>query len=136
MRRIYLDSTILELLATESGDRDASLDFLERSVIDQVTLVSSVVAMRQLASLFVDRGLSGEYSRFEQLILDLCREIYPLEPHDLSEAVAWLAENRSKSLDIALTVALLRRQGVEQILSFDTRFDQIIGVARIDPERL
>lgn len=64
------------------------------------------------------------------LTLALVDEVFPIERSDVLQAQAVLAEARLSARD-AVHVAVMRRRGVDRILTFDEGFDVVPDVVRI-----
>lgn len=71
-------------------------------------------------------------------LLELVPTVYPVLPADASLAVELFEEYAPQGVvarDV-LHVAVMRNNGLEQIISADAHFDRIAGITRLDPREL
>ena len=71
-------------------------------------------------------------------LLDLAPVVYPVVAADVRLAVDLFrhyAPNGVRARDL-LHVAVMQNNGLTEIISTDQHFDQIVGIARLDPEQL
>ena len=62
-------------------------------------------------------------------LLGVVDEVYPVEREDVERARRLVQATRLSARD-AVHVAIMRRRGVDRILTFDRGFDGIAGIAR------
>ena len=66
-----------------------------------------------------------------EAIVGVVDVIHPVEVEDVSRARRLIAAATSLSARDALHVAVMQRYGITRILSFDTGFDGILGIERL-----
>ena len=64
-------------------------------------------------------------------LLGVVEEVYPIELTDVERARALLTSRRRLSARDALHLALMERNGIRRVLTFDSGFDGIPGIQRI-----
>jgi predicted nucleic acid-binding protein len=67
-------------------------------------------------------------------ILSLPMEVYPVEPSDVSEGAEIYGEGEGSPYD-CVHAAIMRRYGINEIVSADKDFDRIKSVKRLDPKK-
>lgn len=65
------------------------------------------------------------------LIREIIDEVYPVEPADVEDAKEILLGNERLSARDSLHLSVMRRYGVESIMTFDQGFERVPGVVRI-----
>jgi uncharacterized protein len=65
-------------------------------------------------------------------ILELVDEVLPIEREDVEAAKDLLLRYTSLSARDAVHAAVMRRHGIERIMTFDRGFDAIPGIERLD----
>jgi predicted nucleic acid-binding protein len=63
-------------------------------------------------------------------IIEIVDQVFPIERTDVELARDIVLEARLYARD-AIHVAVMRRRGVDRIMSFDRGFDQVPGIVRI-----
>lgn len=71
-------------------------------------------------------------------LMAIVSRIYPVREEDVRSAVELLAEYGPRGVTArdAIHVAIMRSQGLSQIISTDAHFDQFKSVIRLDPRHL
>jgi len=78
----------------------------------------------------------GQRSRAVELVQEsiaALSTVSPVTPADIQEAAALVEQSDSLPARQAVHVAVMRRQGIERIISTDRRFDAVHGIVRVDP---
>jgi uncharacterized protein len=65
------------------------------------------------------------------VLLDLVDEVYPIQLSDAERARDLILSKRKLSARDAIHVAVMERNGIKRILSFDAGFDGISGLVRV-----
>ncbi len=65
------------------------------------------------------------------MLLNLVDEVYSIQLSDTERARDLVLSKRRLSLRDAIHVAVMERNGVKRILSFDSGFDSLSGLTRI-----
>ena len=108
----------------------AVLRALEGSEIKAVT---SVEVLQEIVHRYQVTGRLDLAQRIVGDLKVLCEEILPVDLVDLEQAVSLLRAYPAISARDALHVAVMRRHGIEQILSTDRHFDDVAEIRRLDP---
>lgn len=95
-------------------------------------VVTSAVHFAEIANVLEDRIPLADAHMVERGILlrDTVR-ILPTQRRDLAEALTE-ATDASAGMTDALAVALMRREGLHEVYSFDHDFDRFEGIRRIE----
>jgi predicted nucleic acid-binding protein len=78
----------------------------------------------------------GQRSRAVELVREsiaALSTVSAVTPADVQEAAALVEQSPSLPARQAVHVAVMRRHGIERIISTDRRFDEVRGVTRVDP---
>jgi hypothetical protein len=103
---------------------------LERAVADGTRLVTDVEVLQEILHRYaaIDRREAIQPA-FEAL-LGVVDEVFGIELPDAQRAKELLLGRPAMSTREALHVAVMERQGIEQIMTFDHGFDGVPGVTR------
>lgn len=130
---IFVDSNIPMYLIGASDDhrRDAQR-LLERAVLDGERLVTDAEVLQEILHRYAAiRRLDAIQPAFAAL-LAVVDEVFPVMLADVERAKdILLAAAQPLSARDAIHAAIMERQRVPTILSFDTGFDRIPGVRRV-----
>lgn len=134
MSKVYIDSNVFfyaKIMDKSYGQpcsavlRSLSSGRLEGSISALVPLeVSNALKKYRLS-----REIVGEV----RAILSLPMEVYPVEPSDVREGAEIYGESEGSPYD-CVHAAIMRRYGINEIVSADKDFDRIKGLKRLDPK--
>ena len=129
---IFIDSNVpMYLVGGSHPHHDTARRVLERLVAETELLVTSAEVFQEILHRYVAiRRLEALDPAFEALrgVVD---EVVAIELEDVERARSLVIENAGLSARDALHVAVMEREGIERILSFDTGFDQVDSITRI-----
>lgn len=104
---------------------------LERAVIDGERLVTSAEVLQEILHRYTSiRRREAIQPAFDAL-LGVVDEVFAVTPSDALRAKMLVLEREDASARDALHVAVMEREAVARILSFDSGFDDFPGVQRI-----
>lgn len=71
-------------------------------------------------------------------LLDLVDKVYPVQPEDIRLTVELFRRYAAEGIPArdVIHVAVMRNNGLSEIISTDTHFDLIEGIRRLDPQTL
>jgi hypothetical protein len=129
---IFVDSNIpMYLVGAPHPNKEAARAALERCISRGERLVTSAEVMQEILHRYVAiRRLDAIQPAFDAL-LGLVDEVFPIEPVDVTTARDVLSARAHMSARDALHVAVMKRRGVDTIMSFDAGFDAVAWLERV-----
>jgi hypothetical protein len=104
---------------------------LERLIAAGERLVTDAEVLQEILHRYTAIDRREAIAPAMQLTLDIVDEVFPIEKVDVMRA-SEIAQNRALlSARDAIHIAILERQGVRSILSFDSDFDRWPGLRRV-----
>jgi predicted nucleic acid-binding protein len=129
---IFVDSNVPMYVI--GGDRrlkgEAEL-VVARLIREERRLVTSSEVFQELLHRY---GSSEQQTRLEaafEALRDMVDDVLPVTESDVFAAKGLLYERPGLSVRDVLHLAVMRQHGIEEVLSFDTGFDAVPGVARL-----
>ena len=129
---IFLDSNIPMYLV--GGDHPHKVDarrLLERLVADGERLVTDVEVFQEILHRFVALKRRDAIQPTFDVLRDIADEVFSIHEADVERAKGIVLGRRGLSARDAIHVAVMEREGVQRILTFDTGFDAMPGISRI-----
>ena len=129
---IFIDSNIpMYLIGAPHPNKDAARRLLEMCIERSERLVTDAEVLQELLHRYTAiRRVDAIQPAFNAL-LGVVDEVLPIEGQDVESARDVLLGKSELSSRDALHVAIMRRHGVQRIMTFDTGFDRAPGVERI-----
>ncbi len=130
---IFVDSNIPMYLV--GGPHPLKADaqrLLEGLIAASERLVSDAEVLQEILHRYVAIGRREAIQPAFDALLGVVDEVYPIDAEDANAAKQIVLGANQLSARDAIHVAVMRRHDVERILSFDTGFDGVPGVTRID----
>lgn len=129
---IFVDSNIpMYLVGAPHPNRTTARRLLERAILDGTRLVSSAEVLQEMLHRYVAIGRRDAIQPAFDALLGLVDEVFPVELADTQAAKSVVLGSPRLSARDALHVAVMRRRGVSRILTFDSGFDGLPGLARV-----
>jgi len=129
---ILIDSNIPMYLVGASHPHKADAQrLLERCISERARLVTDVEVLQEILRRYVAIDRREAIQPAFDAVLGISDEVLPVELESVERAKTILLGNRRLSARDALHVAVMERNGITQILSFDTGFDDVPGIQRI-----
>jgi predicted nucleic acid-binding protein len=129
---IFIDSNIpMYIVGGSHPNKALARRLLERAVVDGERLVTSAEVFQEILHRYVSiRRRQAIRPAFEALsrVVD---EVFSVGLADTERARDLILERESVSARDALHVAVMEREKVDQILTFDTGFDGFPGIRRV-----
>ncbi|MGH9198569.1 MAG: type II toxin-antitoxin system VapC family toxin [Acidimicrobiia bacterium] len=129
---ILVDSNIpMYLVGSSSSYKSNAHRLLEELISDNSRLVTDAEVLQEILHRYraIDRAKAIQ-SAFDA-VLNIVDEVFPVDRADVELARDILLARWHLSARDALHVAVMQRQGVKRILSFDAGFDEVPGITRI-----
>jgi len=129
---IFVDSNIpMYLVGAPHPHKDDARRLLERFVAERTPLVTDAEVFQEILHRYVAIDRLDAVKPAFTLVLDLVDEVYPIELSDAERARDLVLGKRKLSARDAIHVAVMERNGIKRILSFDSGFDGISNLSRI-----
>jgi len=104
---------------------------LERCIALEQRLVTDAEVLQEILHRSAAIGRPDAIQPAFDSLLGVTDEVFPVERIDAEKAKDVLLGSKGLSARDALHVAIMRRYGVSEILSFDTGFDGCPGIKRL-----
>ena len=129
---ILVDSNVpMYLVGAEHPHKIDAQRLLERAIADGVRLVADAEVLQEILHRYAAIDRRDAMQPCIAALLAVVDEILPVEAADVLAAKDLLLETASLSARDAIHVAIMRRHGVEGILSFDRGLDAVPGIRRL-----
>lgn len=129
---ILVDSNIpMYLVGSSSSYKSDSRRLLEELIADNSRLVTDAEVLQEILHRYRAIDRSEAIQPALDAVLNVVDEVFPIDRADVELARDILLARWGLSARDAVHVAVMRRQGIERILSFDEGFDEVPGITRI-----
>jgi uncharacterized protein len=129
---IFVDSNIPMYLIGSPHPRKAdSQRLLERCLAERQRLVTDAEVLQEILHRYMAIGRPDAIQPAFDALLGVVEEVFPVDLEAVERAKSILLGATRLSSRDALHVAVMERQGVTRILSFDTDFDGFPGISRV-----
>ena len=130
---IFVDSNVpMYLIGADTSRKAAARRLLERAIVDDEPLATDVEVLQEVLHRYLVIEQHEAIGPAWEAIVGVVDVIHPVEVEDVSRARRLIAAATSLSARDALHVAVMQRYGITRILSFDTGFDGILGIERLE----
>jgi len=119
------------LVGAPHPDKTEAQILLERIIASGERLVTDAEVLRELLHRYTAISRRDAISPAMQLTLDIVDEVYPIEKADVLRASEIAQNPAALSARHAIHVAIMERNGIRSILSFDSDFDRWPGLQRV-----
>lgn len=129
---IFIDSNIpMYLVGAPQANKAAAQRALERCIAANERMVTSVEVMQEILHRYAALGRLDAIEAAMRALRGIVDEVYPIELPDVERAKDVLLGRVPLSARDALHVAVMKRRGVERIMSFDAGFDAVAWIERV-----
>lgn len=129
---IFVDSNIpMYLVGSAHRNKIDAQRLLERIIADRERLVTDAEVLQEILHRYVAIDRKDAIQPAFDAILGIVDEVFPIDTSSVERAKSILLGSRRLSARDAIHVAVMERQGIGRILSFDTGFEGYPGIARI-----
>ena len=129
---IFVDSNVpMYLVGAAHPHKADSQRLLEQLVAAGERLVSDAEVLQEILHRYVAIDRREAIQPAFDAVLGVVDEVFPIDAADAKEAKDLVLGAHRLSARDAVHVAVMRRHGVERILTFDAGFDGVPGVARV-----
>jgi uncharacterized protein len=129
---IFIDSNIpMYLVGAPHSNKDAARSALERVIRRGERMVTSAEVMQEILHRYAAiQRLDAIQPAFDAL-LGVVDEVFPVEAEDVGGARDVMMGLARLSARDALHVAVMKRRGIQRIMSFDAGFDAVEWIDRL-----
>ena len=128
---IFVDSNIpMYLVGADHSNKAAARVLLERAITDGEILVTDAEVLQEILHRYVAIDRRDAIGPASDALLGVVDEVFPVERSDVERARNLVLTTPLSARD-AVHVAIMRRRGVDRILTFDRGFDGVEGLVRI-----
>ena len=134
---LFVDANIP--MYAEGGDhpfKTPSVDFMLAVARRQVDAVSDVEVLQEILHRYRAVGRQSEGFVVFRTFATTVRIFHSIVLDDLWECRAILRRHRGQQPRDAIHAAVMRRNGIRTIVSYDRHFDELPDIERVTPERV
>ena len=129
---IFIDSNIpMYLVGAEHPNKDRTLLLLERLVGDGERLVTDVEVLQEILHRYLAIARREAITPAFEALLAVVDEVFDVNLKDVQRAKDLVLHLTGLSARDALHLAVMERNGVHRVLSFDGGFDRLPGITRL-----
>jgi|ERR1051325_1799027 predicted nucleic acid-binding protein len=129
---IFIDSNIpMYLVGAAHPHKSDARRLLERFVAEKTALVTDVEVLQEILHRYVAIDRREAIRAAFDALLPLVDAVYSIELSDAERARDLVIGKRKLSARDALHVAVMERNRINRIMSFDSGFDGVPGIDRI-----
>ena len=129
---IFIDSNVpMYLVGAEHPHKIDAQRMLERCIADDERLVTDAEVLQEILHRYAAIGRKDAISPAFQAILGVVDEVFAVELRDVERARDILFASQQLSARNAVHLAIMERNQIETILSFDSGFDDYPGITRL-----
>lgn len=129
---IFVDSNVpMYLVGAEHPNKSVARRLLESFISREIRLVTDAEVLEEILDRYAAIGRTDAIEPIFRALLGLVDEVLPVERSDVEKAKDILKRAPKLPARDALHVAIPKRYDVSEILSFDSGFDAVAGIARI-----
>ena len=129
---IFVDSNVpMYLVGAAHPHKVDAQRLLESAIATGERLVTDAEVLQEILHRYVAIGRPEAIQPAFDAVLGVVDEVFSVEPRDVDRAKTIVLGRRKLSARDALHVAIMERERVATIMSFDAGFDGLPGVARL-----
>ncbi|MEK6612594.1 MAG: type II toxin-antitoxin system VapC family toxin [Gemmatimonadota bacterium] len=129
---IFVDSNIpMYLVGAPHPLKDAARAAIERCVHRGERMVTSAEVMQEILHRFVAIRRPEAIQAALDVLAGVVDNVFPIEAVDVTNARDVLLSRARLSARDALHVAVMKRHGIERVMSFDAGFDAVGWIERV-----
>jgi predicted nucleic acid-binding protein len=129
---IFVDSNIpMYLVGAPHPNKDAARRALELCIARGERLVTSAEVTQEILHRYAALRRLDAIQPALDALLGVVDEVFPIDAADVGGARDVLMGRASLSARAALHVAVMKRHGVERVMSFDAGFDAVGWIERV-----
>jgi predicted nucleic acid-binding protein len=130
---IFVDSNVpMYLVGGQHPNKEAARRALEEAIAAGESLCSDAEVMQEILHRYTAIRRSERIDPAFHSLITVVDIVYPIERTDVERARRLLKTTPRLAARDAIHVAVMQRQGVSRILSYDADFDLVPGIDRIE----
>lgn len=128
---IFIDSNIpMYLVGGEHPNKPVARRVLRAAIADGEILVTDAEVLQEILHRYATSDRHHLIGQAMSAVLDVVDEVFPMERADVDGAWGIIRATGLSARD-AIHLAVMRRRGIDRIMSFDRGFDDVPGIVRI-----
>lgn len=128
---IFVDSNIpMYLVGADHPNKGAARQLLEHAIADGEVLVADAEVLQEILHRYVAIARRDAIGPATEALLAVVDEVCPVEREDVERARRVVMATSLSARD-AIHIAIMRRRGITQIMSFDRGLDAVEGIVRL-----
>lgn len=129
---IFVDSNVpMYLVGAEHPNKGRAQLLLQTAVLDGERLVTDAEVLQEILHRYTAIERLDAIQPAFDLVLGVVDEVFPVDPVDVDHAKQIVLGGSSFTARDALHIAVLERQGISRVLSFDADYDRRPGLTRL-----
>jgi uncharacterized protein len=129
---ILVDSNVpMYIVGASHPNKVAALRTLEKTIMDRQRLVTDAEVLQEILHRYISINRREVIQPALDALLALVDSVLPVDQETVVEAKQIVLGYPKLSARDALHLAVMRLDGIDRILSFDSGFDGIRGITRI-----
>ena len=129
---IFIDSNIpMYLVGREHPHKHDAEALLDAAIRDEERLVTSAEVLQEILHRYVAIDRRDAIQPAFDALLEVVDDVLVVEGDDVERAKNLVLASTALSSRDALHVAVMVREGISRIMSFDAGFDRVPGITRI-----
>ena len=127
---IFVDSNVpMYLVGADHPNKTVARALLERAITDGEILVTDAEVLQEILHRYVAIDRRDAIGPASDALLGVIDEVFPVERGDVERARQIVLTTTLSARD-AVHLAIMRRRGIDRIMTFDRVFDEIDGISR------
>jgi uncharacterized protein len=128
---IFVDSNIpMYLVGADHPNKEIARVLLERAITDGELLATDAEVLQEILHRYVAIERRDAIEPATAALLGVVDEVYPVERADVERARQIVLATRLSARD-AVHLAIMRRRGIDRIMTFDRAFDEVDGISPV-----
>jgi uncharacterized protein len=129
---VFIDTNVpMYLVGAPHPNRERARSALEQAVDAGERLVTDAEVLQEIVHRYTAIGRRDAIQPAMATILDVVDEVFPVDADAVVGAVRLLERMPRLSSRDAIHVVLMRRHGVDDVMTFDSAFDLVGGIRRL-----
>jgi predicted nucleic acid-binding protein len=129
---IFIDSNIpMYLVGSAHPNKDAARRQIEATIDDGERLVTDAEVLQEILHRYVAINRRDAIGPAFEVLTALVDEIYPIDFETVERARVLISNLSDISARDALHIAVMQREGISSVMSFDRGFDGVAGLRRL-----
>lgn len=129
---ILVDSNIpMYLVGAPHPHKAEAQTLLERCIMERQRLVTDAEVLQEILHRYAAIDRRDAIQPTFDLLLGVVDEVFPVDIAAVQRAKAIVLERKALSARDAVHLSVMELHGIDQIMTFDSRFDEVPGIDRL-----